>query len=288
MREPSNQLRPKRSLALALLAFWWLATVASAERLVYVFDTHQRLAFGCCTTEDLSDHVAVIHEPGSDDVTVLDPGLPEPAALDAVALGANGVVYFSIDTTVDLGGGLLMRPGDVVRDDDGVRTKVFDAAAAGLPAGLDVDAFAMLGGDPLPMIVSFGTAAELPTSGGTFVADDEDLVQTDGTTFALFFDGSAEGIDSRRDLDAVHVDAAADALLLGFDGSGTVDGVAFDDHDVLTFDRSTTTWSLRHAMQAVHADLAAGADLVALGRVEALFADGFESGDTSAWTFGVP
>ncbi len=85
-----------------------------------------------------------------------------------------------------------------------------------------------------PMFVSFtaGGAA----GGATF--GDEDVVSTDGTAFALVFDGSAEGLGSNADIDALDV-LGADHYLMSFDdGTGvTVPGVGtVDDSDVVEFD----------------------------------------------------
>lgn len=74
------------------------------------------------------------------------------------------------------------------------------------------------------------------------IVEDEDLwgPENDG----LFFDGSEAGVDTGLNLDAAQYAPAGDHLLLSFDGSGVVGGIAFDDEDVLEYDRFNRTWRL--------------------------------------------
>ena len=76
------------------------------------------------------------------------------------------------------------------------------------------------------------------------VVDDEDLWGPENN--GLFFDGSAAGVDSALNLDAAHYLPGTDQLLLSFDGSGVVGGVAFDDEDVLRYDRLGQTWAMAY------------------------------------------
>jgi hypothetical protein len=163
--------------------------------------------------------------------------LPVGADVDAVAEEAGGAVLLSLDTHAALGG-LAVSPADVVRWDGVAFTLVFDAAAAGVPAGADADAVAV---DPASgdLLLSFDATLAL----GAITAADEDLARWDGVAWSLFFDGSTAGIPSALDVDAAHLQADG-TLLVSFDTPGAVDGVSFHDEDVLAFDLGTGDWSI--------------------------------------------
>jgi hypothetical protein len=178
--------------------------------------------------------------------------LPESAAVTAFHPLANGDVLFSLDTTVELAGGspLTVYPGDVVRYTGSVYLLEFDSAAAGLPAGVSTDAVSQTSGGDL--LLSFDTTVDLTTT----IAADEDLVSWNGASFALVFDGSAEGLADGLDLDAAHT-LAGDVLAVSFDAGGSIGGIDFDDDDVLRFDPSGPTWTLLYDASAEHASMAA-------------------------------
>ena len=90
-------------------------------------------------------------------------------------------------------------------------------------------------------MLSFDVALDL---GGVHF-EPEDLAQFDGSAFNMFFDGSAAGVAPGLDLDAADDLACNGHLLLSFDGSGSIGGIAFDDDDVLEFDR-VATWALAY------------------------------------------
>ena len=171
--------------------------------------------------------------------TLLSVGsIPSAADLDAYSVRANGDQLLSFDTTVVLPGGVTARPGDVVRYNGASYVMEFDAAARGVQNGVDVDALAIYGDS---FLLSFDVSVDL--NGVHF--EDEDLVRFDGATFSMFFDGSAAGVNSSLDLDAVDYIECNDHLLLSFDGSGTIGGVDFDDEDVLEYDR-VSLWSMAY------------------------------------------
>lgn len=66
-------------------------------------------------------------------------GIPAGANVDAVAM-AGADLLLSFDVPLTLPGGVTAGPADLVRFDGTAFTLFFDAAAAGVPAGLDVDA----------------------------------------------------------------------------------------------------------------------------------------------------
>ena len=185
-------------------------------------------------------------------------GLPESSAVTAYSLGPNTFRYVAFETTTLLPGGTVARPGDVaLSKDDGPYALIFDASAAGVPDGIQTDAFSITRANAV-FVLSFDTTVALP---GGVVAADEDLVSwsvLDG--FQLAFDGSAAGVPRALDIDAAH-DLGRDEYLVSFDTSGALGGIAFDDEDVLRWDGSA--WSL-YTDGSAESLIAGGADLDAL------------------------
>jgi hypothetical protein len=183
--------------------------------------------------------------------------LPPDAHVDAYHLLPNGDQLLSFDTTVGRPGGETAEPADIVRLVGSTYVLVFDASARGVPAGVNVDAVAESGDG---LLVSFDIAVEV--SGAVF--EDEDLVRVTGMVppFETFFNGSDAEVPPELDLDAADL-LSPTRLLASFDGSGSIDGVAFDDEDVLEFDDDSDTWTVVYDGSAHHAALGA-ADLVAV------------------------
>jgi hypothetical protein len=185
--------------------------------------------------------------------------LPESSDVVAYHLLPNGDQLYSLDTTAELGGGLIASPADVVRYDGVTDTLEFDASAEGIPNGAIVDAVSIHSSGEL--MLSFDTTVDL---GGGVIAQDEDLVRFDGgSTYTVFFDGSAETVSAGLDLDGADYRASDGHLFLSFDSSGSLGGINFDDEDILEFDPSGPTWTMVYDGSALHAALAA-ADVVAV------------------------
>jgi len=178
----------------------------------------------------------------------------EASEVIALGLDVNGDRFLSFETTTALSGGIVARPGDVVRYDGAAYSIEFDASAQGISAGTMTDATSLAAGGLLP---SFDTTVDL---GGGLRVDDEDLVHWNGSTFSLALDGSAAGLDTALDIDAAQ-DLGGGAFLASFDTTGTASSIAFDDEDVMRFDGSS--WSLEFDADAADADWA-GADLDAV------------------------
>jgi hypothetical protein len=156
---------------------------------------------------------------------------------------ANGDQLFSFNIALKLPGGITARPGDVVRLEGTTYTLEFDASTNGIPPGVMTDAVSMIDND---LLLSFDTTVTLNQSTpNELTVDDEDLVRFDGSTFAMFFDGSAAGVPTALDLDGAHY-LENGHLLLAFDGSGTVAGVTFNPNDVLEYDPVNGTWELAY------------------------------------------
>lgn len=130
-------------------------------------------------------------------------GIPDGAAVDAFAYdGTTGDFWLSFDTTVDLSG-TVVRDADVV--DGTTLGLVFDATAAGVPPGTDVDAVSMA---PTPggmqVLLSFDVSGTL----GGVTYDDEDVLRYDpvGGGFTLELDASSvDAAWSAADLDALYL-----------------------------------------------------------------------------------
>jgi len=179
-----------------------------------------------------------------------------PDASDVIALGldVSGNRLIAFDITTPLAGGVIARPGDVIRYDGASYSIEFDASAAGIPMGVMTDAASLAAGG---LLLSFDTTVDL---GGGLIAADEDLVAWDGSAFSLLFDGSAEGLDTALDIDAAQ-DLGGNAFAMSFDTAGEVGGIVFDDEDVLRFDG--TTWAVEFDGSAANPQWAA-ADLDAV------------------------
>jgi hypothetical protein len=241
-------------VALAGLAAW-VPSISTAQGTV-ALSPDTTVALGGTTFAD--QEVLSDNQMGS--VAGLPLGtLPDASDVNAYHLFTDGDQLFSLDTTVDLGGGLTVGPADVVRFDGTTDTLEFDASAEGIPDGAVVDAVTEHGSGDL--MLSFDTSVDL---GGGVTAGDEDLVRFDGvSTYSVFFDGSAEGVAQGLDLDGAGFQASDGHLFLSFDGSGTLGGVGFDDEDILEFDATGPTWSLFYDGSAEHSALAA-ADVIAV------------------------
>ena len=188
-------------------------------------------------------------------VTPVDVGpIPRDAHIDAYQLLSNGDQLLSFDTTIELPGGVVARPADVVRFDGAAYSIAFDGTANGIPEGVNTDAVAVFEGD---LLLSFDTSVSL--SGTSF--EDEDLVRfkSAGASFEPFFNGASAGVPSDLDLDGAQV--LGTSLFLSFDGSGTIGGIPINDDDVLEFDGTVFTIAYSGAMH--HAEWGA-ADLLAL------------------------
>lgn len=183
--------------------------------------------------------------------------LPDTAGLMGYHPEGGGDYLYASRISVELPGPVLAERRDVVRVSGGAESIAFDGDAEGIPIGIGIDAVSQTGTNEL--LLSFDTSLE---QSGLFVGH-TDLVQFDGGVFSLFFDASAEGIPEALGLDAAHYEAAANRLVLSFATSGAIDGIPFDDEDLMAFDRTLGSWTLALDASTRAAELAA-ADLVAV------------------------
>ena len=122
--------------------------------------------------------------------------LPANADVDAYHNLGDGEHLLSFDVTVNLGG-LTVHPADVIRYDGSIYVLEFDASAAGVPQGANVDAVAFRTDNDL--YLSFDTSVTLQT----IVYHDEDIVSYDGANFNPVLKTAAEGISAQLDVDAI-------------------------------------------------------------------------------------
>jgi hypothetical protein len=191
--------------------------------------------------------------------------LPTGVNVTAYHLFSNGNQFlslFSLDGTIALPG-VVAGPEDVVSYDGISYTLEFDGSAEGVPGGASVDAVSIIAGD---LLVSFDTTVTL----GADTAHEEDLVRFDGSSFTLFFDGSAAGVPEGLDIDAAH-HLGGGKIALSFNGSGSLPGVVFADEDVLEYNLFTDEWEITYYGSAEHAAWdGANLDAVALPEPNAL------------------
>ena len=130
-------------------------------------------------------------------------GVPPGVVIDAVGRESGGELLLSFDTTVDLGGGLIVDDEDVVSWDGIGFSSVFDGSAEGVAAELDVDAIHRIDGTG-----NLGMSFDLSGVVGGVGFDDEDVLEYDvgGGTWSMSYDGSAEHAGwVESDLDAVYL-----------------------------------------------------------------------------------
>jgi hypothetical protein len=165
------------------------------------------------------------------DITGLTAALPANADIDALDYITPTNVYFSLDAPAVLTGPGLVEDEDVVNWDGASFTLAWAGSANGLPAGADIDALDVTSEGPLVFDFSLNAPAVLT---GLGLVQDEDLVTWSSGAFSLAFDGSAEGVPAGLDLDAFN-DRGGLEWVMSFDGPGTIDGVSFDDEDLVIF-----------------------------------------------------
>lgn len=171
--------------------------------------------------------------------------LPRQTELTGFDSDATGI-YFSIDVT-SLIDGLTVEPRDVARWNGSSVSLAVDGSAEGIPDGARIDAVYVAPGGVIAL--SLDTSANV--AGLDF--DDEDLIRL--PTPVLVFDGSARGIDPSLDLNGA-TPLSGNVIGLSFDGSGVVDGISFDDEDVLAFDTSAGSYTLDTDGSAISSSLA--------------------------------
>ncbi|PKW26215.1 multicopper oxidase domain-containing protein [Phycicoccus duodecadis] len=120
--------------------------------------------------------------------------------IDAVSV-RGGRLYFSLNSTlVPPSAGGAGDTSDIYRWNGGTSyTRVVDASTVGIPAGANVDGFVWRSATDYYMSFAPDT-----TLAGMAVAD-EDVVHRVGTTWSVYFDGTAAGLTAAQDVDAFDI-----------------------------------------------------------------------------------
>lgn len=172
------------------------------------------------------------------------PDLPDAADLSGYHREVSGEALLSFDAAVNLPGGIVAGPADIVRRaTSGTFELAFDASAQGIPDGARIDAIATVsdGIGPHDLLVSF----DRTVSWCGLVSRDEDLIRVsvaESSPCELFFDGSEEGIPAELDLDGAHYREGDEVLMLSFDRGACVQAVCFSDDRVVEFALAGSEW----------------------------------------------
>jgi nitrous oxidase accessory protein NosD len=176
--------------------------------------------------------------------------------------------YFSVDTHT-LIDGLAIAPADIVESDNGDLQKIFDARAAGVPDGVNLDALAV--NESGRLIFSVDTHVDL--NGTAF--SDADLIEYDGENFVLFRSADSMGFSASDDIDALTLLDQGE-IVVSVGHSSAIGSVVFDAGSLLVFDGTTVSnvnWRSTEALGAY-------ADVVALDGetlAELIFSNSFEA-----------
>src|SRR5262245_13156852 len=187
-------------VALALLA---AASATAQNRVDFAPDITAPL--GSAPSLVVNDH-NLAHDNAAGGVTgyLIPAGaLPANVQIEGYEPLASGHSLLALDITTALPGlpvGSPAEPRDVVEYDPttGTFSTYFDGSAAGVPPNVHIDAISRNSAGELQL--SFDISVTLP---GVGAVDDEDVVTFAGGTFAMAFDGSAAGVASSLDLDAL-------------------------------------------------------------------------------------
>ncbi len=225
------------ALALAVLAAVTAATAAPTPLLSLWFVPDITLKLNGVT---VSPHEAAVDDLMGNLTRVQLGEIPEGTRITAFVNIGDGDDLLTFDTTVDFGD-FTARAGDVVRLSGSTYHPFLDAAAAGIPDGVLVDALSFAQGESL--VMSFDVTVKL----GDLTVAPGDLVLYEGTAFSMFFDAAAAGVAPGLDLDAAYVNHRGH-LFLSFDGSGLIGNppVTFDDEDVLEYDPESDNWEIAY------------------------------------------
>jgi hypothetical protein len=147
----------------------------------------------------------------------------------------------NVRASLDIGSTFM---GKSYTDDDALSVgpvaggSLFNAALQGLNPALEIDALIVYSN-----LIIFSTDIGFVESSTTY--NDEDLVAFDAITetFSMYFEGAANGIDSRADLDAATLLPGSTTLLFSVDISitGLVAGMTITDEDIVQFASGTAT-----------------------------------------------
>ena len=109
-------------------------------------------------------------------------------------------------------------------------------------------------------LFSVGTSTELPPGGGV-VFHPQDVIQYDGSTYALYFDGSANGVPPGVNVDAAFlIGGDSGDLVISFDVATTIGAETFEAADLVRF--TAGSFSLYFDASTAGAGIAGSSNLV--------------------------
>jgi hypothetical protein len=251
---------------------WWVTSVDAATKLSSI------------TVSDQSVVSIRIDGGGVQATATLDDILPDGVDVDALSILDDGRVVFSTDVSFEIDG-FSADDEDLVLNDSGVLDLVFDGSSLGIPGSADIDAAHVESLAPLDVYYSF----DAPVKIDSVVFADDDIIRFDGTTHSLVRLGASMLGDEapRADIDALLVDPSNNQYFFSLDvaiESGPGRTEAGPEDIVVWF--NDALWMLFDASWAGIS--APGLDLDALDIDLALFADDFETGDTTEWATTTP
>ncbi len=159
--------------------------------------------------------------------------LPDGIAIDALHRMDNGNWLISVESPAILGG-LPAAPADILEfyDYPGGYASRFDGIGSGVPAGVNVISLFLDGGDAGDLVMSFDVPVTL--GGQTFQTND--LVRFDGSSFTLYFDGSATTPSIPDSMKVAGVDKWEDILLLSFDIPANLGALTVMPGEIVSWD----------------------------------------------------
>lgn len=160
--------------------------------------------------------------------TLLSAALVPGAAAPAHAVS----FYVTPNVPTTLPGGTYS-PWEVARHDSGVYS-----LSLSLPSGSSIDALHReMSGD---WLLSF--AAPTILDGATYPP--EDVLRYNGLFYQTFFDGSAAGVPSGSNVDALYLHSASNAIVLSFDTPTTIGGITYEPADLVRYAGTSFTFEL--------------------------------------------
>lgn len=199
----------------------------------------------------------------------------------APASSSAASFYLCADVPTDLASTTYV-PWQIVRNDGGVY-----GGTLTLPIGTPVGGLhRMDGGD---WLLAVGASTDL--GGTTF--EPRDVARFDGSTFGLFFDGSAQGIPGGSSVDAVFLDGGdAGDLILSVDVPTTIGATTYDPADLIRFsagvfssffDATAASPPIPTTSNVIGADVRAGLMVVTFDIPTTLGGSTFLPGELVAW-----
>lgn len=217
-----------RTLLVSLLALILAATPAGAAAFYFSPDVPTTLGGTTYLPWEIVRYEAGAYAPVQT--------LPVNTEIDALHRMDNGNWLLSVRAPTLLGG-TTYRPEDVVRFDGVNYALFFDGAANGVPAGSNVDAIFLNGGDTGDLILSFEVPATI--AGNTY--DNNDLLRFAAGVFTLFLDASALPSPIPPSTNTTGADVRGGLTILTFAVPTTLGGATYLPGELVAWDGAVFT-----------------------------------------------